>query len=299
MRHLPSFSALKAFEAAGRHSSFLAAAEELNLTPGAISRQIRSLEEFLEKKLFERGHKQVRLTAVGRDYLLEIQDPLLRIAKASQRVRELDQSATISICAYPTFAIRWLIPRWGSLYDRHPDIDIRLTTTLNLADFGSSDYDLAIQVRENETNREGLRVEKLLDVDTFPVCSPTLAKLIENPEDLKQHTLLHNTPRLTDWKQWLEHAGVRDIDANSGLKFESTNLAIHAAIEGLGVAIGIETLIQDEIASGRLVAPFKTKRHSHHPIQLVYPVSKSSDPLFLAVKGWLHEEAQKTQEAII
>ncbi|MDP6692596.1 MAG: LysR substrate-binding domain-containing protein [Alphaproteobacteria bacterium] len=295
MRHLPTMSALKAFEAAGRHGSFLDAAAELNLTPGAISRQIRNLEEFLGKKLFERRHKQVHLTALGRDYLAEIKGPLGRLADASQRIRELDQNSTISICAYPTIAIRWLIPRWGALYDRNPNVDIRLTTSLNVAEFGSNDYDLTIQVQGDEAARDGFSVEKLLDVDTFPVCAPALAETIHKPGDLAGQTLLHAAPRLTDWRQWLDFAGVDQVDADGGLNFESTNLAIHAAIEGLGIAIGIEALIQDELANGQLVCPFDIKRRSHHPIQLVYPTSKAADPLFQSIKDWLHHEAEKTQ----
>ncbi|MBT3370709.1 MAG: LysR family transcriptional regulator [Rhodospirillaceae bacterium] len=297
MRHIPSLSALKAFEAAGRHASFLGAANELNLTPGAISRQIRSLEEFIGKKFFERGHKQVHLTALGRDYLAEIKGPLGQLADASRRIREFDQNSPISICAYPTFAIRWLIPRWSALYDQYPNIDIRLTTSLNVAEFASGHYDLTIQVQGDRATRDGLMVEKLMDVDTFPVCAPALAETILATGDLAGQTLLHAAPRVNDWKQWLDFANESEVDANSGLKFESTNLALHAAIEGLGVAIGIEALIQDELASGQLVRPFDSKRRSHYPIQLVYPGSKTSDPLFKAIKDWLQEEAEKSRAA--
>lgn len=297
MRHLPSFSALKAFEAAGRHASFLAAAGELNLTPGAVSRQIRSLEEFLGQPLFERSHKRVNLTPLGRDYLADIQGPLGQIAKASQQIREFGGNPTIAIRTYPTFAIRWLIPRWGALYDLFPNVDIQLTTSLNVAEFGGTDFDLAIQVQGSETSRDGLVVEKLLDVDTFPVCAPFLAETVQNPGDLAGQTLLHADPRLTDWKQWLDFAGEKSVQVAGGLRFENTNLAIHAAIEGLGFAIGIEALIQEELSSGRLVRPFQTKRRSYFPVQLVYPSAKAADPVFLSIKDWLHQEAEKAQSA--
>jgi len=292
MRHLPSSSALRAFEAAGRHSSFLTAASELNVTPGAVSRRIHSLEEFLGKKLFERRHRSVHLTSIGRSYLSEIQAPLKKISKSSQRIRELDQASTISICSYPTFAIRWLIPRWGSLADTYPNIDLRLTTTLNVADFDTADYDFAIQIHPENASRPGLCIEKLLDVDTFPVCSPALTTSLNHPDDLTRQTLLHNEPRPSDWKLWLETARADSVDCEAGLWFESSNLAIHAAIEGLGVAIGVEVLIQDELESGRLVAPFTIKRRSHHPIQLVYPASKATNPLFQSVREWLMAEAR-------
>ena len=116
-----------------------------------------------------------------------------------------------------------------------------------------------------------------------------MAQAIRRPEDLAHQTLLHATPRASDWQQWLEFAGQDQINTASGLIFENTNLAVHAAIEGLGVAIGIEALIQGELANGQLVCPFDIKRRSHHPIQLVFPIAKASDPLFQAIKDWLHE----------
>jgi len=127
----------------------------LNLTPGAISQKIRSLEEFFGKKLFERSHKRVRPTALGRDYLEDIRGPLGQLADASCRIHELEKNSTISICAYPIFAIRWLIPRWGALYDLYPNIDIRLTTSLNVAEFTSGHYDLTIQVQGDRAMRDG------------------------------------------------------------------------------------------------------------------------------------------------
>jgi len=291
MRHLPSSSALKAFEAAGRLGSFLSAAEEIHVTPGAVSRQIRSLEDFLGRKLFDRRHKQVILTGIGREYLAEIREPLNRIAKSSERLRTQDLASTISICAYPTFAIRWLIPRWGSLHDQYPNIDIQLTTTLNAADFDHGGYDLAIQIGSENKKIAGYAVEKLLEIDAFPVCSPELAENLRQPADLRDQTLLHGNPRPDDWKQWLDFAQVDGVDADAGLRFQSTNLAIHAAIEGLGVAIGLEVLIDDDLRSGRLVNPYTLKRRSHHPIQLVYPIDKASDPVFRSVRDWLHAEA--------
>ena len=136
-----------------------------------------------------------------------------------------------------------------------------------------------------------------MDVDTYPVCAPALAETIHEPADLAGQTLLHAAPRLNDWKQWLDFANESEVDANGGLKFESTNLALHAAIEGLGVAIGIEALIQDELRSGQLVRPFDIRRRSHYPIQLVYPGAKASDPLFQAIKDWLHDEAETSSAA--
>ncbi|MEQ8345003.1 MAG: LysR substrate-binding domain-containing protein [Sneathiellaceae bacterium] len=297
MRDLPSSSALAAFEAAARHGSFLAAAGELHVTPGAISRQVRALERFLGTILFARQHRQVTLNEAGRRYLAAIQAPLREVERASQALRRRERPAGISICAYPTFAIRWLIPRWGALADAYPGIDLRLTTSLDAADFDQAGYDFAIQVLPEKARRRGFRIEKLLDVDTFPVASPAVAARLDGPAALAAQTLLHGAPRPADWQNWLDAAGIDDVDPAAGLTFESTNLAIHAAIEGLGVAIGVEALIRDDLRSGRLVRLFGTGRRSRHPFQLVHPVAKAGDPLLQSVRRWLLAEAARDSAA--
>lgn len=292
MARLPSTMGLLAFAAASRHLSFVKAAEELNVTPGAVSRQIQSLEGFLGARLFQRHHRRVELTPLGRDYLGEIHGPLERLQEASARLRQDSRSGALSICAYPTFAIRWFIPRWGRFYDRHPDVDVRLTTSLNPVDFARDDYDLAVQVLPDGQSRPGLAAHKLLEVDTFPVCHPNLAGLLHAPGDLANLTLLHGAPRPWDWQRWLTAVGAAEVDASQGLRFESMNLAIQAALEGLGVAIGIEALIGDDLAAGRLVRPFSLGRRSGRPFCLVYPDAKADNPNLIAFRDWLLEEAE-------
>tara|TARA_R100000005_G_C5001467_1_gene208660 strand:+ start:3652 stop:4551 length:900 start_codon:yes stop_codon:yes gene_type:complete len=291
MLNLPSSYGLRAFEAACRYLSFNQAAEELGVTPGAVSRQIQALEQYLGKTLFHRHHKRIELTAVGRQYLAEITLPLEKIAAASARLRSETRRNAVSICAYPTFALRWLIPRWANLYERHPDIDVQLITSLNPADFERDDFDLSIQVLPEGVNLTGMRVDKLLDIVTYPVCSPDMARKFTRPEDLRQAVLLHESPRPTDWPRWLKEAGITDIDTNKGLHFESANMALHAAENGLGVTIGIEALVRDSIASGRLVKLFDVVRHSSQPFQLVSSARKSSRPKLTAVREWMLEAA--------
>ncbi|MGI9381684.1 MAG: LysR substrate-binding domain-containing protein [Methyloligellaceae bacterium] len=293
MQHLPSSSSLKAFEAAGRHLSFLQAARELNVTAGAVSRQIQSLEDFLGRRLFVRYNRRVELTPLGREFLVEIQAPLQQIADAAARVHESSAGPSVSILAYPTFAIRWLMPRWGSLHDHHPQIDIHLTTSLNPVDFERSDYGMAIQVLREGEERAGLATEKLVDVVTVPICAPELRASLREPQDLCQQTLLHSHPRPGDWHKWLAIAGVSGVDPRKGLHFESSNLAYHAAIEGLGVAIAIEALVRDDLEQGRLVRPFEIARRSGHPMQLVYPRARVEDPDFVAVRDWLLQEGRR------
>ncbi len=292
MTTMPSTKSLVVFETAARKLNFLRTAEEMNLTAGAVSRQIQSLEELLGAPLFERHHRRVSLTRLGQSYLNDIRGPLEQIAQATARARDSLHFAALSICAYPTFAIRWFIPRWGRFYDRHPDVDIRLTTSLNPADFASGDYDMAIQVlRENARLPAGLEAHKLIDVETFPVCSPAVAEQINGLGDIKDQTLLHGSPRPEDWRRWLETAGVNGVDSKSGLYFNSLNLSLQASIEGLGLAIAIAGLVRDDLDAGRLVRPFIPSRHSGQPFQLVYPRHKIKDPRLIALRDWLLEEA--------
>ncbi len=291
MSQIPSTSALLSFRSAARHLSFLQAAKDRNVTPGAISRQIQGLEELLGTRLFDRHHKRVELTPQGRDYLAEITTPLDHIAAATARLRDRRDSGAISICAYPTFAIRWLLPRWGRFYDRHPEVDVRLTTSLNPVDFTTGDYDLAIQVMADDARPAGLENIKFMEINTFPVCNPGLAGDIRQPADLERQTLIHSGPRPTDWRRWLTTAGLPTLNGARELRFESLNLAIQAAIEGIGVAIGIEALFSDELEQGRLVRLFDLERRSAHPFQIVYPEGKAQDPRLIAFRDWLLEEA--------
>jgi LysR family glycine cleavage system transcriptional activator len=287
----PSVTALLAFEAAGRTLSFVRVARELHVTPGAVSRQIQALEEHLGAKLFLRHHKRVELTPVGREYLAEIGPSLGRIAAVSARIRGASSRGALSICSYPTFAIRWLLPRWGRFYDRFPEIDVRLTTSLNPVDFARDDYDLAIQVADVGRSRPGLVSHRLVDVVVFPVSSPAVARELRTPGDLARQTLVHSAARPLDWARWLETAGIVGVDPAKGLRFESLNLAIQAAIEGIGVAMGLEALIRDDLAQGRLVRPFAAARRSGRPFHLVYPETRAGDAKVMAFRDWLLDEA--------
>ncbi len=293
MLSLPSISGLRAFEAAARYLSFNQASEELNVTPGAVSRQIQSLEDYLGKPLFHRAHKKVTLTAVGRQYLSEIAPSLEKISAATQRLKSGPRRNKISICAYPTFAIRWLIPRWSALHEAFPDLDIQLTTSLNPADFDGESFDISLQVVQEGTTRKGFQLDKLIDVATYPVCSPELAQKIKTPADLAQIDLLHESPRPTDWPRWLKLAGVSDIDGNRGLNFESADMALHAAMEGVGVAIGIDALIEEDVAKGRLVKLFDIPRLSRYPFQIMTPLARLSNPKLAELRGWLLAEGEK------
>lgn len=283
--------ALRAFESAARHLSIMHAAEELHVTPGAISRQILALETLLGGALFHRHHRRIEITRLGAEFLNDIRTPLARIGAATERARQVPDHGTVSLCAYPTFAIRWFIPRWGRFYDRHPGINIQLATSLAPVDFTRDNHDMAIQVFGGDGVPAGLQAHPLVDVATLPVCAPHVAAGLREPRDLEKTTLLHSEPRRDDWPRWLKHVGLPNVRASDGLRFESLNLAFQAAIEGLGVAMGIEALVQDDLARGNLVRPFDGPRRPSRPMQLVYRSSQLQRPSFRAFRDWLLEEA--------
>lgn len=291
---LPPLNAVRAFECAGRHLSFLRAAEELGVTPGAVSRQIKTLEENLGIVLFERGHRSIALTRQGADYHREVREALERIAAASEVARGAGRRATVSICSHPTLAIRWLVPLWGRFYDRHPEIDLQLTTSLASVDFDREPFDACVRVGNGRW--PGCRSMKLTEVDLFPVCSPAIARQLRAPVDLKKVTLLHSAPRRADWRRWLDHIGESEVDADRGPVFESLNLAFQAAIEGAGVAMAIGALVADDLSSGRLVAPFGQVRRSGSPFWLVWPERNERNPRLRAFINWLAAEIETQQD---
>jgi LysR family glycine cleavage system transcriptional activator len=289
MPHLPSISSLQAFEASANRLSFKQAAIDMNLTPGAISRQIQTLEGLLGTPLFVRSRRQVTLTKAGTDYLAAIAPPLAALRAAGEAVSAEAARPVVSIVAYPTFAVRWLIPRWGRFLDSYPDIDLRLTTTLNPADFARGDVDFAIQVADQRALSGPYW--KLFDVDLFPVAAPTIAGRLNRPVDLIGETLLIASPRPDDWPRWRSFVGVDVISAARSLQFESLNLAIQAAIEGLGVAIAFSPIVAEDIAVGRLVQPFGEKRRSSRALYLVESTARPTSPARALVRAWLEKEA--------
>ncbi|MBT5495353.1 MAG: transcriptional regulator GcvA [Alphaproteobacteria bacterium] len=294
-RRLPPLNALRTFEAAGRHVSFIHAAEELSVTPGAVSRQVKVLEQWLGAPLFRRAHKQVSLTPLGRSYLEAVGEPLDALAMATDRASRREATRPLAIYCYPTFALRWLVPRWGRFYDAHPEIDVQLTTSLQPVDFARDDYDAAIRVGDRLDAQPGLAAIKLVDVELIPVCSPEIGESLNRPSDLTGATLLHNAPRPRDWRRWLELAEITGIDPDAGPRFDSLNLSIQAAIGGVGVGIAIRALVEEELASGRLIQPFGPSRLSSRPFYLTYPSHHARDKRLAVFAKWLNAEAASTE----
>ena len=257
-RPLPPLNAVRAFEAAARRSSFKDAAAELGVTHGAVSRQIRLLEEWLgPPALFRRLSHGVALTAEGRALFGEIQPALERISRgAASHGRNASGTVALRVNALATFSLRWLVPKLGLLREAHPEIEIELTTGNEPVDGLAGDYDLII--RGGPDAFHGFEARLLLSERRLPACSPALLRHqpLDEVGDLARHTLLHvaSMPRL--WRDWLAKAGHGSLEPAATLTLDHFYLSIQAAVDGLGVAMAPSTLIEDDLHAGRLVTPF-------------------------------------------
>jgi DNA-binding transcriptional LysR family regulator len=289
-RPLPSLTAVKAFEAAAAERSVTRAAERLGVTPGAVSQQIRELERDLAVALFVRTPGGLLLTPAGETLYTAARDGLDLIAAGVRQVRSTQPLKPLSLGAYTHFASGWLIPRWGHFLDRHPGIAIELTTTAQVEELVPGRFDAVIGVGPAMPDTSGdpdLRVTPLLPIDLVPVCAPALA----GPGfALARHRLLHSRLRPHDWRRYLEATGLAGIDATSGLMFESIGLAIDAAAEGLGVALAIRSLIDRDLALGRIVMPLDLVRRSSRAFVLTHRRAADEDPAIMALRSWLLEE---------
>ena len=270
-RSLPSLNALKAFESAARHLSFSKAAEELNVTPAAVSHQIRTLEEHLGVELFYRLKKGVALTDAGVSALPDLQIGFCRLTKAVERIRGREETRLLAVQSAPSFAAKWLVPRLPSFTASCPDIDVRIAASIKRVADSPDDAELGDELRVGEIDvaiqfgrgeYEGCRADRLFGVAAVPICSPELMKgerPIRSPADLRGYTLLHDdTPHEShpEWKTWLKEAGVTNVDPGRGQRFNSVAMVLDAAERGQGVALSLEALAADAIAEGRLVTPF-------------------------------------------
>lgn len=290
-RKLPPLSSLPCFEAAARLLSFSRAADELSVTPGAISRAIKSLEGQLDVRLFERGTRSVRLTAVGEPYARAVREALDQLASATAVATERRSDSTLNVSTSDGFAGRWLVPRLYRFHRAHPDIDVRVSTTGRLTNFLGDGIDIAI--RYGSGNYPELTSEFLTDEEVFPVCSPKLMKgahALRKPEDLKHHTLIRDTYPI-DWTAWLSSAGVKGVNPRRGLTFDSYTFAIDAAVKGEGVALGRTLLVADDLAAGRLVRPFKHTMKARSSFYLVYPPEAVRRRKVRAFRDWVVAEA--------
>ncbi|OZI31220.1 LysR family transcriptional regulator [Bordetella genomosp. 10] len=296
-RPIPPLNPLRAFEVAARHLSFTRAAEELCVTPSAVSHQIKVLEDNLGVPLFVRDSKSLILTSAGKAYLPGVQEAFRQLVQATYRVQRERQMQALKLNLPPTFAVKWLIPRMKRFKARHPEIDLRVSTTKNMSDFERDDVD--VEVRYGRGDYPGLHAERCLAVEVTPVCSPALldgAAPLARADDLRHHTLLHDDSTYDDvsnpdWATWMAHAGVSGVDTSRGPSFWPSHLVIDAAIDGLGVALAKRNWVRRDIAAGRLVEPFPDLAlRIEFSYFLVYPEERESDPRIQAFAAWVREE---------
>lgn len=289
---LPSLNALRAFEAAARHLSFSKAADEMNVTKAAVSHQVKALEEDLGMPLFRRMNRALVLTAAGQSLLPPISEALGLMAAAVKRLHQQDKAGVLTITTIDSFAAGWLVPRLGRFRKEHPSIDVRIATSDERVDFMRENVDLAI--RYGAGKWPGVSAERLMTEEAFPVCSPELQRQgppLENPADLKHHTLLHDDMR-EDWRMWLMAVDAPDVDASKGPGYHHSNLVIQAAEQGDGVALARSVLVEHALAAGRLVKPFNISIPIEYAYYLVCPPANLSRPKIKAFRTWLLREAR-------
>src|SRR6266481_3576502 len=283
MRRLLFLNGIKAFEAAARSGSFAGAGAELNVSAAAVSRMVHLLEQRLGVELFERKANRLAMTAAGRAYQSGLTPIFDALASLTAQVTASASLRVLTIGVGPTFAMRWLIPRLADFRKEEPNIDVRITTGGAAAPFGD-DWSCGIQLGDGEW--PGLIAEPLFAADLLPVCAPRLATALKRPGDLKGSTLLRVAHSPDDWPSWLKAAGVGRVSAR-GPEFQFYGQALQAAVDGLGIAMGIRPYIDDDLAAGRLLAPFDTSVPKGMRWYLVYRSFHTEQRDFAAFRRWI------------
>ena len=294
-KRLPPLNALRTFEAAARNGSFKHAAEELCVSHSAVSHQIKQLERHLGVELFVRKARSVELSKLGRAYYPVLRGAFDRIAEGTDRIFKPDLPGIMTVQAYSTFAIRWLIPRLPGFGDQHPEIRVRLHTSQWDVDFEHEDIDVCIVI--DDGNRSDLHYEFLFSSQIFPVCSPSLlrdGKPFESPNELARHTLLQVYPSEKDWWTWLEKNGIEDVDPDSGVQFDSYDMALTTAMQGHGIALGMDPFVSHDLEAGLLVEPLPGRRvFTRGDWYLACRKEKSKSDKVVKFRNWMLAEISR------
>jgi len=292
-RRLPPLNSLRAFEVAARHMSFTRAALELNVTPAAVSHQIKALEDIIGAPLFVRLTRALRLTDRGRAALPVLSEGFDQLSEAAKIMTGGAEAGVFTISTAPAFAAKWLVARLDDFQELNPGIKVRIDASIALVDLRRDGVDVAI--RYGGGIYPGHSTDRLSDEEVFPVCSPKLMNgpyPLNNPEDLDHHILLHagyaaSDPTYPEWRMWLKSAGVTKVDWRKGPEFSHESMAVQAAIEGHGVALVNTTLVRDDLASGTLVRPFDLGMPTSFAYYLVIPTETLDRPDISAFRRWL------------
>lgn len=307
---LPPLNALRAFEAAARHRSFKRAAEELYVTPAAISQQVKTLEDYLGVALFRRLTRSIELTAAAEAMLPKLREGFDCFAAGLVNARRAEERGRIAVAAPPNFVSRWLMPRLRSFTTTYPQFDLRIIGTLRAIDHpdqettpdpGRADAEAQVAVRFGMGDYPGLEVDLLFRPSYVPVCSPTLLEHgppLRKPEDLKGHTLIHDESSPGDeerpgWEEWLDHVGATGVDGTRGPRFSNASLVHEAAMDGLGVALVLRPLVDSDIEEGRLVVPIERPVPTRFAYFLVTPKTLVDHPAASTFRRWLTAQAKQ------
>ena len=298
-------NALRAFEAAARHLSFKNAAAELHVTAGAVSHQVKQLEDYLGVALFRRLTRALELTAEAHAMLPRLREGFDAIADAVESVRVREASLAFTVMTPPGFAKRWLVPRLATFTRAHPELELHVASRNEMIDGREPELDLPVgdpradaplvQVRFGTGHYSGLQVDDVFSAVYVAVCSPALQEgrhPLRSPADLRFHTMLHDDTEVEEgarplWEDFLALGGVTDLDLDRGPHFSDASLAIDAAIEGLGVALAMKPLVSADIAAGRLVVPFPVEAPTRYAYYLVMPANAVENPGVAAFREWL------------
>src|SRR5215468_1284526 len=300
---LPPLGFFQGFEAAARHLSFTKAAEELFITQSAVSRQIKTLEDHLGVALFDRRPRALALTEKGQELYRLATDVLERLQVATDQIKAQSWTRQISLTTTTGFASLWLIPRLQRFTSRHPDIDVRISATIEILNLERSLFDLAIRYCRPETVPDG--AVRLFGEEVLPVCSPSLlrdrSRPLRKPQDLGRHVLLHfdypgAEKMVMDWGTWLTALGIGDLKSAGALHFSQYEQMIQAAISGQGVALGRQPLVNELIQSGMLAAPFKQSVVGSRSYFIIESPLAGGKPYARAFAAWLIEEVKRDAE---
>jgi LysR family transcriptional regulator, glycine cleavage system transcriptional activator len=299
-RPMPPLGALRAFEAAARHLSLTKAARELHVTAGALSHQIRGLEELLGLKLFERRVRSIALTTVGKQLYPGLQTGFAQIRDAVAELARTDNERVIVISTPPGFTAKWLAPRLYRFSLAHPDIDVRVSSSADNANFRTDGVDASVRnLKTGATEDAELVTEKLLEMSLVPVCSPKLFSAhgsFAEPDALACAPLIHddtlaNRTEVPTWSDWFAKAGVKRFDVSRGLRFNSADHALDATVEGGGVLLAHDVLAYDELRTGRLVVAFPRVLPSGRAYYFICPKRREQHPPVQAFRAWIKQEA--------
>lgn len=295
-RKLPPLNALRAFEVAARAGNFTEAAKSLNVSQGAVSRHIAQLEAFLGLRLFVRGQRHVNLTPQGVEYARVIREAFDRIEFATRASLRDRQNRVVRIRLFPTVAMKWLVGRLSRFHALHPTINVQVTIATDLVDMDAEEIDFTIQIPA--IPKPGIRYDTMFPIELIPVCSPAQLNgtaASQSPGDLLDRTLLHSMKRPHDWRMWFEAANVPPSRLREGLTFGNSSLAYQAAIDGLGIAMAHVELIQEDLASGRLVTVHPLVVRTSESYRLVGRETDSGRPEVAAFRDWLLVEVEASQ----